>query len=219
LENLTIQTQWCHPFPHARQSAIGGTIFEHRMHFASILLLAFGLAMDAAAVSAARGLATPQVRARHALLVAVFFGGFQALMPVLGWILGRRLGPAVAAWDHWIAFVLLVGIGAKMLWEARASAAAVAAEPRDLFASREMFVLAIATSIDAFAVGVMLPMLDAPLLLSLVTIGVVTALLSVFGLYAGRHFGAMLGRRLDAVGGLVLVGLGIKILVEHLSQQ
>jgi len=89
---------------------------------------------------------------------------------------------------------------------------------RDLFALREMFVLAIATSLDAFAVGVMLPMLNAPLALSLVTIGIVTALLSVLGLYAGRHLGAMLGRRLDAVGGLVLVGLGVKILVEHLLQ-
>jgi putative Mn2+ efflux pump MntP len=189
------------------------------MRFGSILLLAFGLAMDAAAVSAARGLATPKLQTRHAVLVALFFGGFQALMPLLGWILGQQLGPIVAAWDHWIAFVLLVGIGAKMLWEARPSAAADAAESRDLFALREMFVLAIATSLDAFAVGVMLPMLNAPLILSLVTIGVVTAMLSVFGLYAGRHFGAMLGRRLDAVGGLVLVGLGVKILVEHLSQQ
>ena len=188
------------------------------MRFGSILLLAFGLAMDAAAVSAARGLATSELRPRHAVLVALFFGGFQALMPLVGWTLGQRLGPMVAAWDHWIAFVLLVGIGAKMLWEARASAAD-AAETRDLFALREMFVLAIATSVDAFVVGVMLPMLDAPLVLSLVTIGVVTATLSVLGLYAGRRFGAMLGRRLDAVGGLVLVGLGVKILVEHLSQQ
>jgi len=187
------------------------------MHFGSILLLAFGLAMDAAAVSAARGLATPKLQTRHPVLVALFFGGFQALMPLLGWMLGQRLGPIVAAWDHWIAFVLLVGIGAKMLWEARGSAAADTLS-RDLFALREMFVLAIATSLDAFAVGVMLPMLNAPLALSMVTIGIVTALLSVLGLYAGRHFGAMLGRRLDAVGGLVLVGLGVKILVEHLSQ-
>ena len=188
------------------------------MRFGSILLLALGLAMDASAVSAARGLATPKLKPRHAVLVALLFGGSQALMPLLGWMLGQRLGPMVAAWDHWIAFVLLAGIGGKMLWEARGSAAADAL-PRDLFALREMFVLAIATSVDAFAVGVMLPMLDAPLALSLVTIGVVTAVLSVLALYAGRHFGAMLGRRLDAVGGLVLVGLGVMILVEHLSQQ
>jgi putative Mn2+ efflux pump MntP len=187
------------------------------MRFGSILLLAAGLAMDAAAVSAARGLATPAVRARHALLVAAFFGGFQTLMPLLGWLLGRQLGPLVETWDHWLAFVLLAGIGAKMLWEARSDGEEASRQPGDLFGLRVMLVLAIATSIDALAVGIMLPMLDAPLGLSLVTIGVTTAILSVAGLFAGRRFGALLGRRLDAVGGFVLIGLGVKMLVEHLS--
>lgn len=188
------------------------------MGFGAILLLALGLAMDATAVSAARGLATPRILARHVVLVAAFFGGFQALMPLLGWLVGSRIGPIVQAWDHWIAFVLLGAIGAKMLWEARGSdeAEAVAAAP-DLFGMKVMLVLAVATSIDAFAVGVTLPMLGAPLLLSLVTIGVTTAVLSAIGLFAGRKFGALLGKRLDVAGGLVLIGLGIKILVEHLS--
>jgi putative Mn2+ efflux pump MntP len=183
----------------------------------SLLLLSSGLAMDAAAVSAARGLATPVLRPRHALTVALYFGGFQAFMPLLGWLLGSQLGPLVAAWDHWIAFVLLAGLGVKMLWEARApNDDEPVPEARDPFAPRVMFVLAIATSLDAFAVGVMLPMLGAPLVLSLLCIGSVTALLSVAGLYLGRHFGKLLGKRLDAVGGVVLLGMGTKILLEHL---
>ena len=191
------------------------------MPFLSILALAVGLAMDAAAVSAARGLATPEVRPRHLLLVAVFFGGFQGLMPLLGFLLGSALGPLVQAFDHWIAFVLLVGLGAKMLWEARGGADSDDDSGKDqppaadLWNLRTLLLLAVATSIDAFAVGVMLPMLQAPLLLSVLTIGVTTAVLSALALLAGRRLGALLGSRLDAVGGLVLVGLGIKILVEH----
>lgn len=189
------------------------------MSFVSILLLAIGLAMDATAVAAARGLAVSRLERRHSLLVALFFGGSQALMPLLGWALGAQLGGYVAAWDHWIAFVLLVGLGAKMLWEARPGADDddAPASEADPFALRVMAVLALATSIDALAVGVTLPMLGAPLALSIGTIGLVTALLSVLGLHAGRRFGALLGKRLDAIGGLVLVLLGTKILLEHLA--
>jgi putative Mn2+ efflux pump MntP len=188
------------------------------LSFASILLLAVGLAMDATAVAAARGLAVPRVRLRHVVLVALFFGGFQALMPFLGWLVGVRLGALVRAWDHWLIFALLAGLGGKMLWEARVDTPADR-EPDggDPFGLWVMLVLAIATSIDALAVGATLPMLGAPLARSLVTIGVTTAVLSAGGLYAGRRFGALLGRRLDALGGLVLIGLGVKILVEHLQ--
>ncbi len=189
------------------------------MSFGAILLLALGLSMDAAAVSAARGLAVSEIKPRYVFLVAAFFGGFQALMPMLGWLLGTTVGPLVEAWDHWIAFVLLGGIGGKMLWEAWKGEDDDDDDGGDdeLFRLKVMFVLAIATSIDAFAVGITLPMLDAPFVLSLVTIGVTTALLSAAGLFAGRRFGAVLGQRLDAAGGLVLIGLGVKILLEHLD--
>ena len=187
------------------------------IRFGAILALSVGLAMDAAAVSAARGMAVPRVRLRHAALVAVFFGGFQALMPVVGWLVGTRIGPLVEAWDHWIAFVLLVAIGAKMLWESRGSKAADPPRSEDeLFGFRVMFLLAIATSIDALAVGITLPMLDAPFALSVITIGVTTAVLCVAGLFVGRRAGAMFGRRLDFLGGLILIGVGTMILVEHL---
>lgn len=187
------------------------------MTFSAIFLLALGLAMDATAAAATRGMAVPTIRAKHVLLVAAFFGGFQALMPLVGWVIGTRLGPFVHAWDHWIAFALLSAIGGKMLWEARGDADDGDANERDPFAPKVMLVLAIATSIDALAVGITLPLLNAPFLLSLVTIGVTTALLSAVGLYAGRKFGALLGKRLDVFGGLVLIGLGVKILMEHLA--
>ena len=193
------------------------------MTFGAILVLAVGLAMDAAAVSAARGMAVSAIRPRHVLLVAVFFGGFQALMPALGWLIGTRVGPLVQAWVHWIAFVLLGAIGTKMLWEARGKKEEagtdrdVQGRDAELFDLRVMLVLAVATSIDALAVGITLPMLKAPFVLSLLTIGVTTAALSAIGLFAGRRFGAVLGQRLDVVGGLVLIGLGVKILVEHVG--
>lgn len=176
--------------------------------------------MDATAVSAAKGLAVPRVLPRHVALVALFFGGSQALMPLVGWGAGARLGPLVDAYAHWIAFGLLAAIGGKMLWEARAAGGGdpSGAEERgdgDPFAVGPLSLLAVATSIDALAVGVSLPMLRAPLALTLVTIGLTTALTSALGLYAGRRFGALLGRRLDAAGGLVLIGLGVKLLLEH----
>ena len=187
------------------------------MRFGAILAISVGLAMDATAVSAARGMAVPEVRPRHAALVALFFGGFQALMPVVGWLVGSRIGPLVEAWDHWIAFVLLGAIGAKMLWESRDPKTADAPRSeRELFGLKVMLLLAIATSIDALAVGITLPMLDAPFALSVITIGVTTAVLCVAGLFVGRRAGAMFGRRLDFLGGLILIGVGTMILVEHL---
>jgi putative Mn2+ efflux pump MntP len=188
------------------------------MRFGTILAVAVGLAMDATAVAAARGLACERVRVRDVAMVAALFGGAQALMPLAGWLIGREVGPLVEAWDHWIAFVLLGGIGGKMLLEAR-SKNDDAASPAETnpFGLRIMLVLAVATSIDALAVGITLPMLDAPFALSLTTIGVTTACLSAAGLFAGRRFGATLGHRLDAFGGIVLIGMGTKILIEHLS--
>lgn len=187
------------------------------MSFQAILLLALGLAIDATAVSAARGLSTPKLLPKHVVLVALYFGGFQALMPLVGWLVGRWLGPLVEAWDHWIAFVLLMGLGGKMLWEAKNSPDEVEDKPGgDPYGTKVMLVLAVATSIDALAVGITLPMLNAPFFLSLATIGITTAVLSALGLVAGRRFGSLLGKRLDVAGALILMGLGTKILVEHL---
>lgn len=185
------------------------------MPFTSILLLAIGLAMDATAVAAARGLGARSVPWPDAVRLALLFGGFQALMPLLGWVAGARVGPWVAAWDHWIAFALLGAIGSKMIWDALRHDEAPPTE-EGAFRTRALLLLAVATSIDALAAGVTLPMLRAPLLLTIATIGLTTTLLSLLGVYAGRRFGAQLGPRLDVFGGLVLIGIGARILAQHL---
>jgi putative Mn2+ efflux pump MntP len=182
--------------------------------FAALLMLAVGLAMDATAVAVTRGALARRIGLRDAALVAVLFGGSQALMPVGGWFLGTTIGSFIERWDHWVTFAVLVTIGGKMLWESRG--AAEAKPDPEPFRFVVLVGLAIATSIDAFAVGITLPMLGVPLVTATVTIGVVTALASIGGLLAGRRFGALLGRRFDAVGGIVLVAIGTKVLVEHL---
>ena len=179
--------------------------------------MSVGVAMDAAAVSAARGLAVGRVRPSHVLLVASFFGGFQALMPALGFLLGREVGELVRAFDHWIVFVVLSVIGARMVLESRRPAG-VPASSEDLFAPGVMLALAVATSVDALAVGMTLPLLAAPLVLSVVTMGVTTAVLSALALVAGSRLGARLGPRLDVLGGVILIAAGARILVEHLAR-
>ena len=198
--------------------------------FASVVALALGLAVDATAAAAACGVAAPTVRPRHYATVAAYFGGFQALMPLLGWLLATWIGAAIAAWDHWIAFVLLGGIGAKMLleaWRSGRSAPDAAlvqpgapAQPATTdtgFGVRLMLGLAIATSIDAFAAGITLPMFQVPIAISIAAIGVITAGASALGLAVGRRLGDRGGRGLVVIGGAVLIGLGAKILVEHLT--
>ena len=184
----------------------------------TILSLSLAVSADAAAVAAARGFGLPRLALRHFAAVALWFGLAQAGMALLGCLLGQRFGPALEAYDHWVAFGLLSVLGLKMLHEARANEDAEDAPlGPDAFAARTMALLALATSIDALAVGVTLPLLDAPLALTLSAIGLVTAAMSALGLYAGRRFGAMLGKRVEALGGLVLIALGFKILVEHLA--
>ena len=184
-----------------------------RVSFGQILILAIGVAMDAMAVAAARGCAARELPTSEVVWTALLFGGAQALMPTLGWWLGEAVGRWVASIDHWVAFLVLGALGVKMLREAATFEPQKDASPRSL---RMLLGLALATSIDAFAVGITLPLLDAPFALSIVTIGLVTMVLTAVGSVAGRHFSAMLGRRLDAFGGIVLILLGFKILTEHL---
>ncbi len=189
------------------------------VNFGAVLLLSLGLAMDATAVSAAKGFSVQRVQPRHVALVAIFFGGFQALMPLLGWTISAQVSPLVRAWDHWIAFFLLAGMGARMLWEARGSFVKTESDNRDPFGFQVMLALSVATSIDALAAGFTLPVMGAPLVLSLATIGLTTAVLSAIGLFAGRRFGLALGQRLDAAGGAILIASGVKILVDHIYLQ
>lgn len=196
--------------------------------FASVLWLAVGLAMDAAAVCASRGLAARSLGLAEAAKVALFFGGAQALMPWLGALAGQGLGPLFAEWDHWVAFGLLGAIGLHMLVEAAKGSKddgnGKPAPGADPFGVRTLTLLAIATSIDALAAGITLPVIGAPLTMSIATIGIVTAVLSVAALFVGRSVGRALGPRfhafdrgLDALGGVALIALGAKILAEHLT--
>lgn len=184
----------------------------------SIGALSVGLAMDATAVAATRGAIASRVGAREFALVALYFGGFQAGMPLAGWALGALIGRYVEAYGHFIAFGLLAVLGGKMLLEARSNDDDEAPEGADAFSHRVMAALAVATSIDAFAVGVTLPLLKAPMALSLTCIGLTTAGLSSLGLWLGRRAGALVGKKLDALGGVVLILLGVKLLLEGLSR-
>lgn len=196
------------------------------MAFPALLVLALGLAMDAMAVAAARGLAAGKVRTRDALLVGVLFGGFQAGMPAVGWALGAAFAPRIAGWGHWVTAVVLGAIGGKMLYEAlkqngeakHPENAPGGAPPRSadgVFGLKMLVLLAIATSIDALAAGVALGVANVSVLRACVVIGVVTALLSFAGVHAGHRFGTRLGKRFEVVGGIVLIGLAVKTLVEH----
>jgi len=169
--------------------------------------------MDATAVAATRGLVGR--RAAEALLLPALFGGFQAAMAAVGWLGGRWAGPYIARWDHWVAFGLLAAIGGKMIAEAvRGGDGGPAARPDAGFG--QLVVLAVATSIDALAAGLTLDLVGAPPAIALALIGGVTAALTALGYGAGRVAGRHLGKRLEIVGGVVLIGIGIEILVEHL---
>jgi putative Mn2+ efflux pump MntP len=187
------------------------------LSLASLLLLALALAMDATAVAAAKGLAAPAVRFSDALRVAVLFGGFQAGMTGAGAFAGARFASLIEAYDHWIAFVLLAGIGGKMIWEAlRPEHDEEAKTTSDTFAWKGLLVFAVATSIDALAAGVTLPLIGAKIPLAVSVIGIAAGTLSFAGVYAGRKLGDHLGKKLDLIGGVVLVLLGLKTLLEHL---
>ena len=188
------------------------------MTTASILALSVGLAMDATTVSVARGFAAQSLRVRDVIKVAGFFGGFQAGMAAIGWFLGEALGSLVAAWAHWIGFVVLGVLGSKMVWDAKSPRSPDERRGLDVqrvFGTMPILLLALATSVDALAVGVTLPVLGAPRVLSVVSIGVITALLSALGVAAGQRLGARLGGRLDALGGVVLLVLASKLLASH----
>lgn len=173
------------------------------------LVLAIALAMDATAVAAARGLAP---RAREAWLLPAIFGGAQAAMAALGWLLGDVGGAYVEPWDHWIAFVLLAAVGGKMLYEAWRDD-----DDDDGVTSALVYVaLALATSIDSAVAGVTLPLLAVVPGVAIALIGVITLVASVIGYRIGRALGERFGRVLEALGGIVLIGLGVRVLVENL---
>ena len=185
------------------------------MGFFELLLLAFGLSMDACAVSICKGLSMKKADLRAMSICGVWFGGFQALMPLIGFLLGSLFAEAIEAIDHWVAFVLLCIIGINMLKEAFSKEE----EEHDADLSvKTMFVMAVATSIDALAVGISLAMAgDVNIVLAVTLIGVITFAMSATGVKIGNIFGSRFEKKAQLAGGIILVLLGTKILLEHLG--
>ncbi|MCD6330295.1 MAG: manganese efflux pump [Candidatus Cloacimonetes bacterium] len=180
-----------------------------------ILLIAVGLAMDAFAVSLASGFSLKSSYLFWSCIIALFFGGFQALMPVLGWFGGSLFQSHIESFDHWIAFGLLLIIGCRMIYEAFSShSEKKIIRPTNLVV---LFGLAIATSIDALAVGLSFSLLDTQIFLPALLIGVVTFIISFYGVMLGKSLGVKWGERAHVFGGIVLILIGIKILFEHLA--
>jgi len=179
------------------------------MDIITIIFLAIGLAMDAFSVSITQGLSL-KLNIKHALIIALFFGVFQAFMPVLGWFSGVQLEQIVSTFAPWIAFILLVIIGVKMIYEALISDEKV----NHIFSYKELLTLSIATSIDAFAVGVTFAFLDTAILIPIIIIGLVTFALSFIGVYIGKNIGHLFENKIEIVGGVILIIIGFKILLE-----
>ncbi|MGI6201542.1 MAG: manganese efflux pump MntP family protein [Christensenellales bacterium] len=185
------------------------------MDFFSLMLLALSLSMDAFAVSISTGITLKQVRPWHAIKTGLFFGGFQALMPLIGYLAGNTVAAYIVNVDHWIAFILLGFIGVRMIIEA-VKESEECPKGADPTRTRNLLVLAVATSIDALAVGVSLALMQVDILFSAATIGVTTFALSALGVLLGRKLGCVFQKWAEIAGGVVLVGIGLKILVEHL---
>lgn len=187
--------------------------------FVELFLLGVGLSMDAFAVSVCKGLGMRKLDKKQALIIGLYFGGFQALMPLIGWLLGSQFQQYITSIDHWIAFILLGFIGGKMMVEAvrewnEEETVEVMDAPID---HKNMFVLAVATSIDALAVGITFAFLNTPIIEAITIIGITTMLLSIIGVIVGNFFGSRYKSKAEFIGGLILVLLGLKILLEHLG--
>ena len=182
-----------------------------------ILGIAIALAMDAFAVSIVAGLTIEQLTHRHVFRLAFYFGLFQFIMPVLGWLAGQSLGEYISQWDHWVAFALLGVIGGKMLWQFRSGK-----EPEnssDPTRGLMVITLSIATSIDALAVGLSMAFMEISIWVPSVVIGAVAAAMTMIGMRFGSRFGRKSGRWAQLLGGVVLIAIGIRILISHLFGQ
>ena len=183
------------------------------MDLLSLFLIAVGLSMDAFAVSVCKGLATPKYKLKYSMICGAWFGGFQALMPAVGYLLGVNLKKYITAIDHWIAFVLLALIGFNMIREALKNDDE-GADPS--FTAKSMSLLAVATSIDALAIGITFAFLDVNIVAAVLFIGVCTFVISAAGVKIGSAFGTRFKSKAEIAGGAILIILGLRILVEHL---
>ncbi len=183
------------------------------MELIEILIIAIGLSMDAFAVSIGKGLSVAKSKLSYYIKVGLWFGGFQALMPLIGYLLGYSFADAVADFDHWIAFALLAIIGGNMIKEAVGNKEDE--ENNADFSIKALFVLAVATSIDALAAGVSFAFLKTDIISSITIIGITTFLFSIVGFKIGNIFGNRYKKKAELVGGVILITIGLKILIEH----
>lgn len=183
------------------------------MDFAELIIIAIGVSMDAFAASICKGLSVCTIRPRHAGLTALWFGGFQALMPLLGYFLGVSFADFVSDVDHWIAFILLGIIGGNMIKESLHKEECCTVDPD--FSFRTMLAMAVATSIDALAIGVSLAFLKVNIWSAVLVIGLTTAMFSAAGVYIGNAFGNRYKSKAEFAGGVILMAMGLKILLEH----
>ena len=185
------------------------------MDFLEIFLIAIALSMDAFAVSICKGLKMKKLNLKHTALIALFFGGFQALMPLLGWFAGKSFEKFVTSFDHWIAFGLLAFIGIKMICDSFKNEED---DNCDTFDIKELFLMAVATSIDALAVGITFALDKTVIILPAVSIiGVTTFVLAAIGVFIGYRFGSRYKNKAELAGGIILVLIGVKILLEDLK--
>lgn len=183
------------------------------MHYFELLIIAVGLSMDAFAVAVCKGLAQKQHSIKNSLITGVYFGGFQALMPLLGYLLGTQFADSITAVDHWIAFALLSIIGINMLRESRSCDV----NTSNSFGFKKMLILSLATSIDALAIGITFAFLKVNIVSAVLTIGVITFAISFVGVKLGSVFGSRFKSKAEVTGGVILILMGIKILIEHLG--
>ena len=184
------------------------------MTFAELVLIAVGLSMDAFAVAVCKGLSMPKIDRKYTFFIALFFGGFQALMPLLGYYLGSRFASYIESFDHWVAFILLACIGGNMIKESRECAEQEEYKGVDF---RELTIMALATSVDALAVGITFAFFYVDILPAVSLIGAITFCLSIVGVLVGNYFGAKYKSRAEFAGGVILILIGAKILLEHLD--
>lgn len=184
------------------------------MSFIELFLTAIALSMDAFAVSVTTGITLRKPTPWQAIKPGLFFGGFQALMPLIGYIAGRSVAVYIEAFDHWIAFGLLALLGGKMLWDAWHGEED--GEPADPTRTGTLFLMAIATSIDALAVGISFALLSVNIVPAITLIGCTTCIISIAGVWLGNRLGELFKRRATIVGGVVLIVIGVNILIEHL---
>ena len=187
---------------------------ERTMGLVELFIIAVGLSMDAFAVAICKGLSVKQLKLKHNIIVGLYFGGFQGLMPLVGYLLGVRFQEAITSIDHWIAFVLLGLIGFNMIREALSKEEE---QVSDAFDVKTMVPLAVATSIDALAVGVTFAFLKVQILPAVSFIGVITFVLSMIGVKIGNIFGVKYKSKAELAGGITLILMGTKILLEHLG--